>query len=341
MHPAISPDGSELFFISTKSGSGGDIFHTRLSANGTWRSPENIGEMVNTSASEGFPFVDRVGRLYFASKGHAGYGGFDLFVTERDEIGNWKKPLNLGKPINSSLDDISFVLFRNGTSGAFSSTRDGGDDDIYFFKHKDSAYLFEKERVVESQKPEIKMEKSAETITETKPEMSIDAPTHIIAPPLQLDLCLALNYCTFFNLFENLHFLTDTVAFDSSFLKKNYVLEHVQFNEFDLAKDSITQSQLDSLISVLKNYNIKAQFYIHTATKGKEKDNLELSKKQGLRLIKYLSENGIPRERLRSKGMGESQPICEGKDCEPFGQNADDINARVEMKILAYDVKGN
>ena len=134
MHPAISPDGERLYFASNKKGEGGvDLFVSERTSTG-WSSPENLGPTVNTSANEGFPFVDANGRLYFCSKGHAGYGGFDIFFTEQNEDGDWLIPQNLGQPINSPLDDISIFIDRSGKSGMFTSSRGGGDDDIFFFE---------------------------------------------------------------------------------------------------------------------------------------------------------------------------------------------------------------
>jgi len=135
MHPAISPDGQWLFFTADRrDGQGGtDLWETHRKAGG-WEKPENLGAMVNTPANEGFPFVDVWGRLFFCSKGHPGFGGFDIFVTYKDEAGNWVPPINLGKPINSSLDDISINILPDGNSGMFTSSRSGGDDDIYLFR---------------------------------------------------------------------------------------------------------------------------------------------------------------------------------------------------------------
>ena len=134
MHPAISPNGKELFFATNRKGEGGvDLWVSKRKPDG-WGKPENLGPTINTSANEGFPFVDENGRLYFCSKGHPGYGGFDIFFSERDENGNWKAPQNLGLPINSPLDDISIYMNINNQSGMFTSSRGGGDDDIFFFK---------------------------------------------------------------------------------------------------------------------------------------------------------------------------------------------------------------
>ncbi len=139
MHPAISPDGQRLFFAANLKGEGGtDLWVSERKGEG-WGKPQNLGPKVNTSVNEGFPFVDENGRLYFCSKGHPGYGGFDIFFTEMTEDGNWATPQNLGRPINSPLDDISIFINGNEDQGMFTSSRNGGDDDIYLFKVLDKA----------------------------------------------------------------------------------------------------------------------------------------------------------------------------------------------------------
>ncbi len=140
MHPALSPDGKLLFFASNKAGGQGgvDLWVARRKTDG-WQKPENLGASINTVANEGFPFMDAGGKLYFCSKGHPGYGGFDIFVTEQDENGNWAPPVNLGKPLNSSLDDISIYVAPDRSGGMFTSSRSGGDDDIFLFSVLDEA----------------------------------------------------------------------------------------------------------------------------------------------------------------------------------------------------------
>lgn len=134
MHPAISPDGQVLFFATNLKGEGGTDLWVSKRKGDDWGKPENLGLQVNTSANEGFPFMDENGKLYFCSKGHPGYGGFDIFFTEMDEGGNWATPQNLGRPINSPLDDISIFINKNEEHGMFTSSRNGGDDDIYIFE---------------------------------------------------------------------------------------------------------------------------------------------------------------------------------------------------------------
>lgn len=134
-HPCLSPTGNELYFMSNQSGSygGTDIWMSRKNEDGTWSKPVNLGKDINTKQDEGFPYLHSSGTLYFASKGHANYGGYDLFLAK--PLGNgvdWMPAQNLGVPMNSTKDDTYFLLMDDGLSGYISSGRDG-DDNIYHF----------------------------------------------------------------------------------------------------------------------------------------------------------------------------------------------------------------
>lgn len=140
MHPAISPDGKSLFFVSDRpKGNGGtDIYVSKKTKKG-WGKPQNLGSVINTTANEGFPFMHPNGNLYFCSKGHPGLGGFDIFVSKKDSLGNWMTPVNLGIPVNSPSDDISIYMNAAETRGLFTSSREGGDDDIYLIQFPPTA----------------------------------------------------------------------------------------------------------------------------------------------------------------------------------------------------------
>ncbi len=139
MHPAISPDGKTLFFVSDKGrGEGGTDIYISKKVGKKWSRPESLGPNVNSEANEGFPFMNNDGKLYFCSKGHLGFGGYDIFYSQQDEYENWSKAINLGQPINSSRDDISFCLNSEGNFGLFTSSRQKGDDDIYLFRFKEN-----------------------------------------------------------------------------------------------------------------------------------------------------------------------------------------------------------
>ena len=136
MHPAVSPDGQWLFFTTNNRGGGGgpNFGVPPQKKAGGGKPPKPPGRAKNTAVNEGFPFMDGQGRLYFCSKGRPGFGGFDIFFTEKDENGQWKSPVNLGKPLNSPLDDISIFISPDQKAGMFTSSRKGGDDDIFLFQ---------------------------------------------------------------------------------------------------------------------------------------------------------------------------------------------------------------
>jgi outer membrane protein OmpA-like peptidoglycan-associated protein len=135
MYPSISPDGQRLFLVAERGGGFGglDLYVATKTKKG-WSRLDNLGEKVNTAAHEGFPFAATNGKLYFCSKGHAGYGGYDIFVTEQDTTtGEWRMPKNVGTPFNSPYDDISICFDLTNKRGAFTSTRGGRGDDLFLF----------------------------------------------------------------------------------------------------------------------------------------------------------------------------------------------------------------
>ena len=131
-HPALSEDGKRLYFISDRPGGfgGTDLYVCEKTASG-WSDPVNLGNKINTPENEMFPFADETNSLFFASKGHAGLGGLDVFSIDlKDENA---MPINMGYPINSSKDD--FNLIHKKGSGYFASNRIKGEsyDDVYHF----------------------------------------------------------------------------------------------------------------------------------------------------------------------------------------------------------------
>ncbi len=132
LHPSVSADGNTLYFASNrKGGEGGmDIFVSEKHGD-RWSIPVNVGSKINTPDHEAFPYIHPSGKLFFSSKGHQGLGGFDIFVSEKDEHGYWQQPVNLGAPINSSRDDVGFYADTTMSTVLFASSRASGNDDIY------------------------------------------------------------------------------------------------------------------------------------------------------------------------------------------------------------------
>ncbi len=203
MHPAVSPDGKLLFFATNRAGGfGGTDLWVSERNGGEWSKPENLGPAVNTTANEGFPFVGADNKLYFCSKGHPGFGGFDIFVTYKDENGAWQPATNLGKPINSPLDDISIYVAADQRSGYFTSSRSGGDDDIFRFAVLDEAPVVSNSTpapvvVTPFEQPEqeepapVEEEKEVTqtlpTPVEEEPELPVLEEKTVPAPPLEVE----------------------------------------------------------------------------------------------------------------------------------------------------------
>lgn len=136
-HPALSPDGKQLYFVSDMPGSIGktDIFVVDVLGDGNFSEPRNLGPEINTESREMFPFITDK-KLYFSSDGHVGLGGLDVYEVAYTEDEGFLEVRNLGKPINSKLDDFSYIIDEEDQKGFFASNRKGGvgDDDIYSFR---------------------------------------------------------------------------------------------------------------------------------------------------------------------------------------------------------------
>jgi hypothetical protein len=135
-HPALSPDNRKMYFVSDMPGGfGGTDIYVVDYRDGSWGSPVNLGREVNTEGSEMFPFVDEAGNFYFASDGHAGLGGLDMFYVEFRNGLPFGEVENLGAPINSTKDDFGLITDSERSQGYFSSNRRKGysDDNIYSF----------------------------------------------------------------------------------------------------------------------------------------------------------------------------------------------------------------
>lgn len=137
--PCLSLDGKELFFASRRNGNA-DLFQCFRDENGRWSEPASLGPVINTKGTEMAPFIHPDGKtLYFSSDTHTGMGGYDLFVSRRNEKGEWSEPVNLGYPINTPGDEINFIVAADGHTALISSIREGGYGgyDIYAFQLKD------------------------------------------------------------------------------------------------------------------------------------------------------------------------------------------------------------
>ena len=138
-HPALSTDEKTLYFASDMPGTHGqsDLYKVKINEDGSFGTPENLGDVINTEGRETYPFVSDENELYFASDGQPGLGGLDIFITKipKDGSNNFKKVLNVGEDANSPKDDFALIINNKTKKGFLSSNRDGGqgNDDIYKF----------------------------------------------------------------------------------------------------------------------------------------------------------------------------------------------------------------
>ncbi|WP_203292485.1 OmpA family protein [Luteirhabdus pelagi] len=142
-HPALSPDGTKLYFSSDMEGGYGsfDIYYVTLTDGDDYSAPVNLGPTINTPNREHFPFVSEKGNLFFSSNGHLGQGMLDIFVSEHVSE-EFTTPINLGAPINSPYDDFN-LNYHTSEAGFFASNRDNTDDDIFHFKQIGEIFLRE------------------------------------------------------------------------------------------------------------------------------------------------------------------------------------------------------
>jgi len=135
-HPALSADGTKLYFASDMPGTLGasDLYSVDIADDGSFGPPQNLGRHINTEGRETFPHISDTGILYFASDGHPGLGGLDIFAIGLNDLQNGCI-INLGEPINSGQDDFGVIMNEASQKGYFASNRDGGlgMDDLYSF----------------------------------------------------------------------------------------------------------------------------------------------------------------------------------------------------------------
>ncbi len=280
-HPALSPDEEKLYFASDMPGTIGmsDIYSVDLHDDGSFGTPKNIGPQINTLGRDSFPFVSADGQLYFASDGHIGLGGFDIFVAKKNTEEEWCV-LNVGEPINSTSDDFSYVFDSQNGIGYFSSNRKGGkgNDDIYSFSQSISLVL-----ECEEVSPEVELsnseEENVENTTIVKKEQEI---------PLNTKLTQFLNI--------------DSVLFE--------------FNKHSLS--SLAKNSLGEVATTMQKHpEIHVKVQAHTDATGTAAYNILLSEKRAKTVVAYLVQLGVNSNRLSFKGFGESRLIndCSNNKC--------------------------
>lgn len=348
-HPALSPDEKTLYFASnmpgTIGGSQSDIFKVSINADGSYGTPENLGNKINTEARETFPYVTDNNELYFASDGHPGLGGLDVFVTQLKEDGSVGSIKNVGEPVNSKMDDFAFLIDTKSKNGFVSSNRKEdnlGYDDIYKFTEilpipKDCEQLLTGIVVDEdSQEPIANARVVLYDSVENKlKELTSDAQGKYDFGTVECDTKLKIRAekPTY-----NTNEISVTIPKESGTTNSKVALEltekpytiggdlgkEIQIIYFDLDKSNIRPDaavELAKILEVMKEYpTMKIDVRSHTDCRQTAAYNLALSDRRAKSTIAWLIKNGIAADRLTGRGYGESQ-LVNDCGCEPTNQS--------------------
>ena len=365
-HPSISPDGKYLYFVSDAVGGfgGKDIFRARVAGN-DFGPMENLGEEINTPGAEMFPYVRDSVTLYFASNGHPGMGGLDLFKATQDSTGKWNVE-NLGAPINSMADDFGITFAGKEERGFFCSNRNDarGYDHIYSFERPTITIFIEG---IVNDVDEYPIEDATVRIV-GKDGLNVKVPvkkdgTYRVELERDIRYVMMASARGYFNQNYELHTgpeeknETYIVDFFLSPISKPVVIDNI-FYDFDKATlRPESKKALDEMIKMLNdNPNVTIELGAHTDRKGTDQYNERLAQRRAQSVVDYLIAGGIEAARLEAKGYGESVPKTINKKMakqfdflkegdvltEEFilalppeqQEIADQINRRTEFKVL-------
>ena len=349
--PCFSSDKKTLYFVSNRKGGygGKDIWFSHLNDDGSWTEPQNAGPEINTPKDETSPFIHADGStLYFSSDGFIGMGGQDLYVSHRDENGNWSKPVNLGYPINTKDNESRLAVSVDGSTAIISSDRNSGTKiDLYEInlpkQYRPKRTFFVEGTVLDAQtKKPLKSNFQLVNLRSGKTvQTGITAEEHtniLLFLPEGDDY--ALNVESSGYLMKSVNFslknIPDSVTkkyleipLDKIQTGKTVVLENIFFetDKYNLKSESFFE--LDKLLKFLnENPKIKIEIGGHTDNTGSKEHNLTLSKNRAMAIVNYLITKGIEPNRLTYKGYGDTKP-CADNSTE-IGRAK---NRRTEFKI--------
>lgn len=347
-HPAISPDGKTLFFTSDRPGGKGqsDIYKVAINEDGSFGTPENLGDAINTEGREGFPYVAADGKLYFSSDGHLGMGGLDVFESSFAR-GRYQRVKNMGLGVNSADDDFAFYWDSENEVGYVSSNRKGGkgSDDIYKIEKIGICELLAQVTVVDidTDQPIAKANlslydgrenrlKTQQSGNDGTSEFAVVCDQgHVIQANASGYESSAVTLASGENGVKEIRIalrpIEDIVTGDI------VTLNPIHF-EFD--KHNITPKaafELDKLVDLMmRDTDLVIKVEAHTDNRGAAKYNQKLSERRANSTVQYIISKGVEAERISGEGFGATRPI---HDC---GQNCsdaqDEANRRSEFKIV-------
>lgn len=342
-HPALCPTGDTLYFVSdAPNGMGGkDLYMAELDGE-EWVNVQNLGAQINTSGDEMYPTVHPDGTLYFASSGHPGYGGLDLFMAKRDttvrDSAAWLV-FNMGAPFNSNSDDFGITFAGNTQNGFFSSNRKEKKalDRIYEFVLPEMVFLVQGAITDNNGEPvsnaTIRLVGDDGTHTRVQARRDGTYKIKLSKDVRYVMLATARGYLNAREQFNTLNLAdskTQQLDFTLSPVSKPVTMDNIfyEFGKWDLTPAS--ETGLVSLVKLLNdNPNITIELSAHTDMKGDSVFNVNLSEKRAQSVCNYLISKGIERERLTPVGYGKQKPVVADKalhDKYPFIPQEQELN---------------
>ena len=303
LHPFMSADGKTIFFASDMPGGYGglDIYRCIKLPDGNWSTPMNLGDRVNSVEHDAYPFIQN-NTLYFASKGHNGFGGYDVFSTTIGSNFTLAMPQNLGKPYNSSKDDMAYIMHESGTWGYISSNResDNGEDKIYYYTNN---YI--------PMPAKANVLAMADSVTIKPKSVSNEA------AKLKLPVTNAS---------------AKQVTSSSSDINMQLVPKRAYF-DFNSAI-LVDLSMFDDVVSNWKlNQRLTIEVKAFADCRGSATYNMSLSAKRGALVVNYLKQKGVAVDKIRLINLGENQPLENCSPCETCTEDQLAKNRRVEVRL--------
>lgn len=352
--PSLSADGRTLYFVSDRRNGLGrrDIWFSTLDEKGTWTKAQNVGKQINSQFDEISPFIHANNQtLFFASNGLPGFGGYDVFYSDKDST-SWTTPKNIGSPVNTHEDQFSLFITANGKKGYYSheETLASGlsPSKIYELNIPEENQLKFRSNYVKG----LVSDKETKEYLKARIEL-INLSTNKIESLVQSDsisgeylmvLTQGADYALYINkmgyLFKSLNFnysaVTDfqpiviDIELEKAKVGSAVVLNNIFFDvdKYELKSRSIPE--LNKIIQFLsENPSVRIEIGGHTDNSGSAQYNTDLSQKRALSVYNYLMSKGVVKSRLTTKGYGSSLPVASNET-----EAGREQNRRIEFKII-------
>ena len=361
-HPALSVDGNRLYFSSDMPGTFGlsDLWYVTINEDETYGTPVNLGSDINTEGRESFPFISSENDIYFASDGHPGLGGLDLFVTALGKNGETAEILNLGEPANTSKDDFAFVINNESNVGFLSSNRGnkGIDDDIYMLKQIKKPSVpcdILLSGIVTDKNTGAYLEGATVSLYDTNNNLFKSVVTGASAAFAFIPDCdkifLIRAEKEGYNTTEKMITTPNVSSEIEEILQLEKTLKPVvpgddiakildlnpiyfNFDKYDIRPDA--EVELAKVLVYMESYpSVRIDVRSHTDSRGRDAYNLNLSQNRNISTRDWLISKGISASRLTGKGYGETQLVNQCSNGVRCSKEQHQLNRRSEFIVVS------